>query len=187
MTLEELQSLDFGSWYGPEFAGERIPTLYEGLELCRQLGLEMYLELKVPHMTAEQYQSVAHAVEDSGMRERVTFSSFYLDCLRGVAEWDSGYAFQFLTPGGVGDMGELLRAIDYLQSLRETARGLSIGWEYQHLMSEMARMAARSGLTLDAWTIDEPEALSALPSVVSGVITNRITPEELSRLDGLEP
>ncbi|MCI4060259.1 glycerophosphodiester phosphodiesterase, partial [Bacillus cereus] len=26
-TLEELQKLDAGSWYGPAFQGERIPTL----------------------------------------------------------------------------------------------------------------------------------------------------------------
>jgi glycerophosphoryl diester phosphodiesterase len=33
MSGEELKSLDAGSWFGPEFAGERIPFLREVLEL----------------------------------------------------------------------------------------------------------------------------------------------------------
>src|SRR3954465_12682255 len=32
LTLAELKSLDAGSWFGPEFVGERIPTLDEVLE-----------------------------------------------------------------------------------------------------------------------------------------------------------
>lgn len=31
MTLAEIKKLDAGSWFGPEFAGERVPTLREAL------------------------------------------------------------------------------------------------------------------------------------------------------------
>jgi glycerophosphoryl diester phosphodiesterase len=34
-TLEEIRSLDAGSWFGPEFAGERVPTFAEVIELAR--------------------------------------------------------------------------------------------------------------------------------------------------------
>ncbi len=30
----------------PSFAGERIPTLYEALDVCKELDLIMFLELK---------------------------------------------------------------------------------------------------------------------------------------------
>src|SRR5207253_1198529 len=33
MTLAQVRDLDFGSWYGPEYAGETIPTLQEFLNL----------------------------------------------------------------------------------------------------------------------------------------------------------
>src|SRR5437762_13057428 len=39
MTLTELRRLDAGSWFGSEFAGERIPTLEEiqiGRASCRE-------------------------------------------------------------------------------------------------------------------------------------------------------
>jgi glycerophosphoryl diester phosphodiesterase len=37
-TLAELETLDAGSWFAPEFAGEPIPTLVEALTLQQQLG-----------------------------------------------------------------------------------------------------------------------------------------------------
>ncbi|MEM8947846.1 MAG: glycerophosphodiester phosphodiesterase [Pseudomonadota bacterium] len=46
MTLNELQSLDAGAWFGSEFTGERVPTLHATLELCIGLGLGMNVELK---------------------------------------------------------------------------------------------------------------------------------------------
>jgi glycerophosphoryl diester phosphodiesterase len=45
-TLEELKRLDAGSWYGREYAGERIPTLEEVFEVLPR-GFPVYVELKV--------------------------------------------------------------------------------------------------------------------------------------------
>ena len=45
MTLEELRALDIGSRVGPEWAEERIPTLEEILELCKD-RIGIYLDLK---------------------------------------------------------------------------------------------------------------------------------------------
>ena len=45
MTLEELKGLDFGSWFGKEFEGERILTLNEFLEQIRRDGM-LNVELK---------------------------------------------------------------------------------------------------------------------------------------------
>jgi len=45
-TLSELQALDAGSWFKAEFAGERIPTLEQALELAARLDMAVNLELK---------------------------------------------------------------------------------------------------------------------------------------------
>lgn len=44
MTLEEVKKLDFGQ--GTEHVNERIPTLYEAVELCKELDLVMFLDVK---------------------------------------------------------------------------------------------------------------------------------------------
>ncbi len=38
MTLDELQQLDAGSWFGPEFAGQNVPTFDEALEFVNGLA-----------------------------------------------------------------------------------------------------------------------------------------------------
>lgn len=46
LTFEEIRRLDAGSWFAPEFAGERIPTLAELLETVLEQDLSLQLELK---------------------------------------------------------------------------------------------------------------------------------------------
>ena len=46
MTLEDLKGLDFGSWFGKEFEGERILTLNEFLEQIRSWDGMLNVELK---------------------------------------------------------------------------------------------------------------------------------------------
>jgi len=46
LPLARLRALDAGSWFGPGFAGERVPTLDETLSLCRDLGLGANVEIK---------------------------------------------------------------------------------------------------------------------------------------------
>lgn len=45
MTLEELSHLDAGSWFGQDFAGARIPTLLEVLELTQE-SIGLAIEIK---------------------------------------------------------------------------------------------------------------------------------------------
>ena len=44
-TLEQLQQLDAGSWFDPDYADERIPTLIESLEACGD-NIDVLLDLK---------------------------------------------------------------------------------------------------------------------------------------------
>ena len=60
-TLEEIQSLDAGSWFAPEFAGERVPTLAAALELCISLGLGINLEIKPCKGRGEETATIALA------------------------------------------------------------------------------------------------------------------------------
>jgi glycerophosphoryl diester phosphodiesterase len=45
-TLAELERLDAGGWFAPEFRGERVPTLEAALSLCAKLGLGINVEIK---------------------------------------------------------------------------------------------------------------------------------------------
>lgn len=45
-TLAELEKLDAGSWFAPEFSGERIPELAKMLDYLQQLHIGINLEIK---------------------------------------------------------------------------------------------------------------------------------------------
>ena len=53
-TLAEIKRLDAGSWFDPKFAGERIPTFQEAIDLVKgKAGI--YPELKAPELYAGRH------------------------------------------------------------------------------------------------------------------------------------
>jgi glycerophosphoryl diester phosphodiesterase len=58
MTLAQLKQLDAGAWKDPKFAGERLPTLAEALDLARKRRIGVYLEIK-------------NSADDSALIERI--------------------------------------------------------------------------------------------------------------------
>jgi glycerophosphoryl diester phosphodiesterase len=51
-TFEEIRRLDAGAWFGGDFAGQRVPSLEETIDLLAELKLGAVIELK-PHAGAE--------------------------------------------------------------------------------------------------------------------------------------
>lgn len=47
-TLAEIRQLDAGEWFGPEFDGEKVPTLAEALAVLRGGEVGLLLEIKAP-------------------------------------------------------------------------------------------------------------------------------------------
>lgn len=78
-TLEEIQQLDAGSWFGQEFAGERIPTFEEIIDTYRgKIGL--LIELKSPELYPGVEEKVAEALIERNMHkpnnEKIIIQSF---------------------------------------------------------------------------------------------------------------
>jgi glycerophosphoryl diester phosphodiesterase len=46
LPLSMVRRYDAGSWFGPSFAGERVPTLAEAIDVLGELGLGANVELK---------------------------------------------------------------------------------------------------------------------------------------------
>ncbi len=75
MTLTELRRLDAGSWFGSEFAGERIPTLEEILAFSRKNDVVFYLEIK-PGGSWGGDHALIGALRESGEIPRAVVISF---------------------------------------------------------------------------------------------------------------
>lgn len=75
-TREQLQDLDAGAWFGPEFAGQRIPTLAEVLALVeRHPGLGILCEYK-GRWSAEDVAVTMRVLDDPGLDGRLVVQGF---------------------------------------------------------------------------------------------------------------
>src|SRR3984893_8626775 len=75
LTLAELRRLDAGSWFGSEFAGERIPTLEEIFEFSKKNDVVFYLEIKPGGSWGGEHAMVG-ALRESGEIPRTVVISF---------------------------------------------------------------------------------------------------------------
>ncbi|WP_373893619.1 glycerophosphodiester phosphodiesterase [Virgibacillus natechei] len=84
-TLEEIQKLDAGSWFGEEFAGERIPKFEEIIDAYRgKIGI--LIELKSPELYPGIEEKVADALIERNMHKpnnnKVIIQSFNHDSVQ---------------------------------------------------------------------------------------------------------
>jgi glycerophosphoryl diester phosphodiesterase len=69
-TLAEIRALDAGSWFGPQFAGLRVPTFAEVATLVKSYGRRMYVDFK--EGTAD---ALYGELQRAGMEDRVVVYS----------------------------------------------------------------------------------------------------------------
>lgn len=97
LTLAQLRRLDFGSWFSPEFAGTRIPTLSEFLDLCHGLDI-IDIEIKSPQPKGSDIvRKTIDAVKERGLFGKLLISSFdpdiLVECKNVDAETKTGFLY----------------------------------------------------------------------------------------------
>jgi glycerophosphoryl diester phosphodiesterase len=81
-TLSELRILDAGSWFAPEFSGERVPSLAEVCAWASEAGGDLSVELKQPApaeglpMDDGLAESAVADLRASGLLQRAVIHSF---------------------------------------------------------------------------------------------------------------
>ncbi|MFV3076576.1 glycerophosphodiester phosphodiesterase [Niveispirillum fermenti] len=101
MDFTQVRALDAGSWFGPDFRGERVPTLAEAIEAARFLDINLNLEIKPCPGREEQTAGIALSMALNlwpADRPPPLVSSFSTEALamaRTVApHWPRGYLME---------------------------------------------------------------------------------------------
>ncbi len=74
MSLEEIRKVDAGAWFSADFAGERIPTLEEVLDVARD-RIRLNIELKYASPNPELARRVLRAISDCHAGDSCVISS----------------------------------------------------------------------------------------------------------------
>ena len=94
-TLKTLQALDVGSWFGPTFAGERIP-LFE--EVLRRYKGRVHIHTEIKGRSTYLSQRTADQVRQHDMVDQVTITSFQKARLEEVRAYAPRLATGWLLP-----------------------------------------------------------------------------------------
>lgn len=169
-TLSELQKLDAGKWFEPQFTGTHLPTLNEALDVIQD-GNVTLIERKAGDATA-----CVQLLRERGLINQVIVQAF---------DWDYLAAFHQLEPrqilGALGPpstrAGQKLTDAEKQLSERwiveaKGAGASAVVWNKQVTRDSVAQAHAH-GLKVWIYTINDPaDAAKLLELGVDGLITN---------------
>jgi glycerophosphoryl diester phosphodiesterase len=172
---EELQKLDAGSWFGPQFASTRIPTLDQVLNLLRG-KLLINIELKSLEMNSTLGRDVVRCVRAHSMVDQVVLSSFNPFILRSAKRAGPELECALLT---ASDLPAWLRS--GLMRSWSLAQGLHP--EFEMVDERYVAAARKRGMPVRPWTVNEDADLRRMLELgVDAIITDR--PDRLKALLG---
>jgi glycerophosphoryl diester phosphodiesterase len=148
-TLAEIQTLDIGTPFGRQFAGERVPALADMLAAAED-RIRLNVELK-PHSKEdgqELTRRVITEIRTAGMADRCRLCSQSYECLQLARQLEPQLELGYIVGASVGDPTQL--EVDFLMVKSSLARrGL------------VDRAGAR-GIEVHAWTVNDPALVAPL-------------------------
>ncbi len=163
-TFAELRKLDFGSWKGPQFAGTRIPTLCEVLDLVEAKRPELYLCVELKENDCRCAREVIRELERRRRIGNCSIISFHPQMLFYVKGMNEGvFAHGFLDAETIDlpQNRELLKLIGRVGIFREK------------MSRELTARFRDLGIEVDSWAADnEAELDRMLQAGVDTVTSN---------------
>lgn len=88
-TFEEVRKLDAGSWFDPQFAGEKVPTLAEVLSWAKD-KIHVDVEIKKHAATPDYADRLLQIIDEQGVAEQVTVTSFNSEFIENLERQQPG-------------------------------------------------------------------------------------------------
>jgi len=162
LTLTELRRLDAGSWFGSEFAGERIPTLEEILAFSKKHDVVFYLEIKPGGSWGGEHALIG-ALRESGEIPRAVVISFDAAIVLNLRKIEPTLMTGLLYDGQIENPLEKAVAIG--------ARQLAVRGDL--LTPALIAEARRKDLQVVCWTVNHPAHMRLLAAAgVDGIMSD---------------
>lgn len=157
-TLAEIRAVDVGRRFSPDFAGERVPTLREAIELARG-RIRLNIELKFYGKERELAGDVARLVAETGFEAECVVTSLEIDGVLEARRQDPRLSIGLIASASVG------RLVQSDVDLFAVSRGIAT--------DAFLREAHRLDKQVVVWTVDDRATMLALiDQGVDGILTN---------------
>ncbi|MEU3896955.1 glycerophosphodiester phosphodiesterase family protein [Streptomyces sp. NPDC045251] len=173
-TAAEIARLDAGSWFGPEYADARVPTLEQYVERVEDNHQKLLLELKNPELYPGIEEETLKVLANEGWLDRrhvagrLVVQSFSADSLRTVHELKPAVKTGFLGTPSVSDLPEYA---EFADQINPSHGSLSLSY-----VSSVHAFTGPHGRPLEVltWTVDDAATARRVAGYdVDGIITNK--------------
>jgi glycerophosphoryl diester phosphodiesterase len=162
LTLAELRRLDAGSWFGSEFAGERIPTLEELFDFSKKHDVVFYLELKPVGSWGGEHALIG-SLRESGEIPRAVVISFDVAILESLRKIEPT-----LMTGVLYD-GQIEKPVE--RAVEVGARQLAVRGDL--VTPALLAEARKKDLQVVCWTVNHPAHMRLLIDAgVDGIMSD---------------
>ena len=160
LTYDEVRKLDAGRWFGKKYAGTKVPTLAEVLDLCKG-KIELNIEIKPNAATPELEAETLRIIRERGFENNCVITSQSYETLCKVKELAPEIPTGYILALGVGSYYDL-PAADFFSV------------ESTFITSGMVQQVHLRGKTVSSWTVNREEDASDLLSLgVDDIITDK--------------
>ena len=171
LTMAELRELDAGSWFSPEFKGEKLLTLGQVLELIKNHDILLNVETKMALGFEQLNEKVAALLDEYALWERTIISSFNHYALLHFKQIRSQARTGILYNCG------MVNPWIYAQSIGASA----LHPNHLTIIPELVAEAQQNGMMVNVWTVDASADIERVKMAgVDSIITNN--PERVQSL-----
>jgi glycerophosphoryl diester phosphodiesterase len=147
LSFDEVRRLDVGSWFDPAFAGERVPTLVEVIDLCRG-KIRLNIELKFFGPDRRLVKEVVDIVREQEFESECLITSLNYDALLEVKLREPRLRTGIIVAHALGDINRL--GVD----------ALSVRADF--LTDPLIQSAHRDDKEVHVWTVNEARQMFGL-------------------------
>ena len=165
-SLKDLKSLECGSWLGNQWSEEKIPELWEVMELL-PFHMELFIEVKTRKEIVEKLLEEIQKAKDL---KKITVISFYPEVIEAIKEKAKNIKCNLLVAFEYKDIStkEIIQKVKIIG-----ADG--VGAQNHHKFShEMIQSLQEEEISSHVWTVDEgSEGEEYLKKGVDSITTNK--------------
>ena len=167
MSLEEIQSLDCGSWFGENWSDERIPELKDVLKSVPK-DKEIYIEVKTKE---EIVPFLLQDIDEQKLSiDQITVITFFPEVIREIKRRDANIKCNLLIAFDYKDI-----AVDEIIDLAVKIDANGLGAQnHKRLNRQFIQSLKNTGKSVHVWTVNSrKEAEEYLKNGIDSITTNK--------------
>jgi glycerophosphoryl diester phosphodiesterase len=159
LPLADLQKLDAGSWFDEKFAGTKLPTLAQSLDLI-QIGSTTLIERK-----GGDARALIKLLDEKKLTDQVVVQAF---------DWEFVVECRKLSPNlALGTLSGKPASEEQIRAAAATGADLIV-WNHEKIGQEQIDLIHKLGKRAWVYTVDDPaRARWLLAAGIDGIITNK--------------